>query len=605
MRKWLKELIDNRYLPAIRDLEDSHEGKAKAHELANWMKEQWVTHGLGTLKQQRNLMTDVRNTIKQQLGEDHFALESMNFTKAEWTEINNPIEEQVAKRNENQCLLDNPEAIVEQAIELLDSREWASVAAALAVLTGRRSSEVLATAQLDYKTPYSVTFTGALKRRGEKQPLSFEIPTLAPARQVLDALTKLREWVNTKNMSAEAVNQRYSEAVARVCDRHFSNLIPLREGRDNLYTHLFRSVYATIATYWYCPPHVADIEYKAAIQGHYQIVDEQNPELRRSLAASRHYSDYKIGDGNGNIDGRQGIRLGIEGVEVIEMFTKATKAAAKPQPATTKEPATSPPAAEPTPTIHKRQTTSLRLFKDERNRWLHVLEQLAPDGTKQEKMSVLLSWIETQLASKPTQPQQAQPEEEAQATTVQQVETQTPMPEPEAAQVQQNPQPTAQSDAIEQAWEKIGHLTEVLTRLATQFEQHAAPPVKLSAAQHKAGRSHKPKTEPVTNDSTPAVHKEQQVRPARSTANAQEKVNLAIDQIMQHNSTPGLPHDQKWAITQSILKVATKCYQGVIQRVLKQRQDEIDQHHRQHGLGAHHNNLHRRTGAAITDIVKF
>ena len=207
MRKWLKELVDQ-YLEAIANIEDTPVGYAEAKRWADWMKSQWAAHGLNTLKQQRNLMTDVRNAVKQQLGEDHMALESMNFTKAEWTQINDPIDQQVATRNENQGLIDHPDAIVEKATQLLSSREWADVAAALAVLTGRRSSEILATARFYYKTPYSVTFTGALKRRGEQQTLSFEIPTLAPAQMVIEALNKLHEWLDTKGMSAGAVNQR-------------------------------------------------------------------------------------------------------------------------------------------------------------------------------------------------------------------------------------------------------------------------------------------------------------------------------------------------------------------------------------------------------------
>ena len=132
MRKWLEELVDH-YLEQIANLESTPVGYAEAARWADWMKSQWAAHGLNTLKQQRNLMTDVRNAIKQQLGEDHIALESMNFTKAEWTQINEPIDQQVATRNENQGLIAHPDAIVAKATALLSSREWADVAAALAV----------------------------------------------------------------------------------------------------------------------------------------------------------------------------------------------------------------------------------------------------------------------------------------------------------------------------------------------------------------------------------------------------------------------------------------------------------------------------------------
>lgn len=420
MRKWLEELV-NQYLEAIANLEDTPLGYAEAARWADWMKSQWAAHGLNTLKQQRNLMTDVRNAVKQQLGEDHMALESMNFTKAEWTQINDPIDQQVATRNENQGLIDNPDVIATKATELLSSREWADVAAALAVLTGRRSSEILATARFYYKTPYSVTFTGALKRRGEQQTLSFEIPTLAPAQIVIEALNKLHRLVDTEGMNAAAINQRYAEAVARACDRNFCDLVPLRSGRDNLYTHLFRTIYARIATHWYAPPNVADIEFMAAIQGHYQVLDEQNPELKRSLVSSRHYNDYKIGDGKGNIDGRQGIKLSTPGVSVLEIFANQLKkgldinmgidvtdgaivstSVTEPivmdeqQMAATTE--TKPVIEQPTTATTKRSHSTLRCHQDERERWMSVLDAVCPDCPNQlDKMSTLLHWTENHL----------------------------------------------------------------------------------------------------------------------------------------------------------------------------------------------------------------
>jgi Telomere resolvase len=322
MRKWLQALVDE-YLPAVADLQDTLEGQAQSLQWATWMRQQWAEHGMAELKQQRNLMTDVRGAIKTQLGENHLALESMNFTVAEWTMINTPIADQVARRNENVVLLDNSEAIVAQAVRLLEQREWAEVAAGLVVLTGRRSSEILGKADFQPKSQWSVVFSGALKRRGEVQRLSFEIPTLTTAERVIAALAKLRQMCPTEGLSAEQINQKYSQAVATACDRQFSNLVPHRDGRDNLFTHLFRSVYAAIATHWYAPPTVDANEYKAAIQGHYAILETTDGELKRSLAASRHYNDYKIGDRTGNIDGRQGIKLGYGGVEVIDVFNKS------------------------------------------------------------------------------------------------------------------------------------------------------------------------------------------------------------------------------------------------------------------------------------------
>lgn len=319
MKKWLAVLLDEHYLPAIAHLQDNPSDRAKAEEWATWLKKEWAERGLTQLNQQRTLMTDTRNAVKA-IDPHHVALQSMNFTTEQWREMNNPASEAVENRNENQKLIKNPDAIVAKAIELLSSNDWAEVAAGIVVCTGRRSSEVLATALFEPKTKYSTLFKGQLKRKGEDITLQFEIPTLAQSQKVIDALAFLRREVNCTGLTNRQVNQKYGNAVAKACDRHFSGLIPQREGKDNLYTHLFRCIYARIAVLYYCPVRVADIVYMAAIQGHYQILEAPDAELRRSYASTRNYFDYKISDRTGNIDGRQGIILEQPDVEVIEVF---------------------------------------------------------------------------------------------------------------------------------------------------------------------------------------------------------------------------------------------------------------------------------------------
>ena len=166
-------------------------------------------------------------------------------------------------------------------------------------------------------------FTGAVKRRDEAVTLTFEIPTLVPAHTVLDARAKLRDWLDTSNMTNRQINDRYEHAVAQICVRPERDLVPLRSGKGNLYTHLFRAVYATRAAHWFCPPNVSDLEFRAYIQGHFQILNETNREKRTSMAAQRHYWDYKIADGQGNVDGRLGIKLQQTGVQVLEAFDQS------------------------------------------------------------------------------------------------------------------------------------------------------------------------------------------------------------------------------------------------------------------------------------------
>jgi hypothetical protein len=315
---WLRQLLAE-HLTRLVELNDSQEDLDLALEWDCFLKERLVERGLISPNQQKNRITDVRNAIKV-INPEHPVLKVVGFSAAEWIEINSMASVKTSLRITQ--FLANPETIVNQAALLLDSRTWSEVAAGLAVVTGRRVSEILKTAEFSKKSTYSVMFTGAVKRRHESVPLSFEIPTLVTATKVIEAIASLRSWLDTSNMTNRQINDRYEQAVAITCDRYFRDLVPLRSGKGNLYTHLFRAVYATIAAHWFCPPRVSDLEFRAYIQGHFQILNETNDQKRTSMAAQRHYWDYKIDNGQGNVDGRLGIKLQQPGVQVLEAFER-------------------------------------------------------------------------------------------------------------------------------------------------------------------------------------------------------------------------------------------------------------------------------------------
>lgn len=281
--------------------------------------------------------------------------------------------------------------------------------------------------------------------------------------------------------------------------------------------------------------------------------------------------------GKNNVSDRQDIKFGQSDVEIADILSWAEVSVASSAKIGV-ELALSIPMPNSIPT---RKSASLHLFQDERDRWLSLLEQVAPNKTQPEQMTALLEWIERHDLERTVESESA----------AQQVET--------------------------KAWEKITALTEVLTRLVGHFEQQVAansPGTDIEKSPHnttrstvstaaklssKGQRSHQ--TEAEATDSTKS-HNRHQSHPTRSMK-ADKRVNQAINQIIKHNSTPDLPHNQKWAITLSVLKAATQSSQAVINRVLVTRQQEIDQHHQEHELGAYHNSLHRKTGAKITSIV--
>ncbi|MEP0872812.1 telomere resolvase [Trichocoleus desertorum AS-A10] len=624
-RAWLSNLIDNDYLPAIALLSDSPRGRAKAQQLAARMRQEWSDRGAETLNQQQSLMDQTRRAIKDHLGEEHFSLDYIKFSTEEYTQLNDEKQRSVSERNEDVKPLHNPDGIVATAVRLLESPEWSEVAAALAVLTGRRSSELLSTAKFEPKTRWSVVFTGALKRGGETQTLSFEIPTLTTSEKVCKALAKIRrELPETQELPAKEVNARFGPAVAAACDRHFSDLVPPRAG-GNLYTHLFRAVYATIATFWYCPPKVDPVEFRAAIQGHYAVLDEHNPELRRSLAASRHYADFEIADSiiAQYAGKRKGIKLGLGGIQPIAPFQDRVDDT-------------------PTRERQRQQRTSLRIWKDDQPAIAQILEHF--DGKLQpDKMSAWVAWSLQQLAATAT----AAGLEEAmvgEATEVelseaiaiagteestdedetemaQAIETALePLKESEVSQPIQSAesinnlsleQPTA--DGLES---KLDKLIDVMAQFV-QFQLQAQTPQTQQAteqnaiAQSNSGpRATAPEMEAISQpaiaiqDRDTAEREAEASKPRRyKTGEADAIANQAIDAIMAHNNLPNQLHDLKWAITINGLKNFST-NQRVIERIMQERKAEIDAHHQLHQLLPGHNHRHKRK-RKIGDVVRL
>jgi hypothetical protein len=171
-------------------------------------------------------------------------------------------------------------------------------------------------------------FSEAVKRRGEVG-LEFEIPILAPAEPVLRAIALLKQVWNIEELKAlnlpdnhlkRRINARYS-GVPQACRHHFADLVPGREAENDdgerLYTHLFRAVYAEIATYYYKPEWVPDHRFKAEIQGHFKLTEDG--QKLPNYSARQNYDDYLIRDRS---PGESGVKLELPGVEILAVFQK-------------------------------------------------------------------------------------------------------------------------------------------------------------------------------------------------------------------------------------------------------------------------------------------
>ncbi len=264
-------------------------------------------------------LTDSNSYVNPRSGKrEHIALKypNMNFSPEEWRAISAPSAAAQQRRMESQQTIEDPDVVVAKGAELLQSSYWPDRVVAIALGLGLRLSEVLGPKTEIYPhTRYSVDFSGQLKRR-DKILLPYERPTLMEASGIIDAWRWIREQVEWKGLESDEINDRYGQKVIEAAIQQFSRLVPPREDGE-LYTHLFRAVYGTIAIFYYCPPHVHALTYLNTILGHYWI--DENGNVERDYKATLHYDDYQVSDAavlkyRGK---RQGVRLDDPGVEIL------------------------------------------------------------------------------------------------------------------------------------------------------------------------------------------------------------------------------------------------------------------------------------------------
>ncbi|MBL1178200.1 protelomerase family protein [Pantanalinema sp. GBBB05] len=323
---WLEQaLID--LLPQVWDLTATSLGWLEtASSWAAQIDRLFEQKKLITPSQQKNRRTDIANALRT-INPNHPVIPFVLLPSEVYTQLNNEQANRLNARENKFFSIQQANELVDRAIALLESDKPDAVAAGLAVLVGRRISEILISG-FKPKTAYSLLFSEAVKRRGEVG-MEFEIPTLAPADQVLRAIEHLKQVWSIEDLKAldlpnnylkRRINARYS-GVPHACRQHFADLVPGREAENDpgerLYTHLFRAVYAEIATYYYKPEWVPDHRFKAEIQGHFKLTEDG--QKIPNYSARQNYDDYLIRDRS---SGRPGVKLGLPGVEILEIFQR-------------------------------------------------------------------------------------------------------------------------------------------------------------------------------------------------------------------------------------------------------------------------------------------
>lgn len=132
-------------------------------------------------------------------------------------------------------------AAVATAKGLLKSNSYIALALGLSLLTGRRITEVLKTAQLTPLTPSTMQFSGQLKTKGaEKSRDNYLIPVLADSAEIAAALDRLRRSKDFSNYSESQINSLTSKETGIQCRRYFGTSIPDVKPKD------LRALYAQI-----------------------------------------------------------------------------------------------------------------------------------------------------------------------------------------------------------------------------------------------------------------------------------------------------------------------------------------------------------------------
>jgi hypothetical protein len=300
-----------------------------------------VERGLTNEDSLRNPITQLRNYIRQlplteenrvvtdSTGErEHIGLQVFNLGEREWVRMNDRNRAKTQERLNHVRLVPDPEGIVKVAMGLLLSEEWTELVIGIAITTGRRLAEVMKTGTFEVKTPSTLWFEGQVKGR-TRVVGRFEIPTLVRSFLVVDAVSKLRQRMDCRELEIEQVSQKYSKPINDRLQEIYGEWIEGREDRDRLVLHNLRHVYASIAVLWYAPDRVSLVNYKAEIQGHRHILNPQVPagtsaeeveQIQLNYASHANYADYALADADGKLDGRQGIKLGQPGVTVIDAF---------------------------------------------------------------------------------------------------------------------------------------------------------------------------------------------------------------------------------------------------------------------------------------------
>lgn len=144
------------------------------------------------------------------------------------------------RRNSSDNVVNDFKGMLAQASKMINSYSYSDITLGLALLTGRRTIELLKTGTFKYVDKDHVKFSGQAKKR-EKVSKAYTIPVLnGQAKEVckaLELLRKVRDFSQTEN---EEVHNIVSSNLNKAVRKNFENYSP-----KLLHVHDLRKIYAS------------------------------------------------------------------------------------------------------------------------------------------------------------------------------------------------------------------------------------------------------------------------------------------------------------------------------------------------------------------------
>ena len=504
---------------------------------------------------------------------------------------------------------------------LLDSDAFEDWAIAIAGITGRRFSEIIARGRFELVpgATYQIRFAGQLKKRDEDElKIQYSVLTLLPAIRVIDCWERLRKHPEVKGLQdAEPrtinvkLNLRINRRIRAVLQE--AGVVPVLDYEKGVTVHNLRGIYGEIATHFFCPPSQHPHRFAQQQLGH--VIRAKDLETKPNSTATTHYFHYFLVDEDGKQMGDRGVRLGNSDATAGAVTEAST--------------VEMPDRADYFGELESLKATVMQLVKG-----FQEMQQGAVLSTETDVDVEPVIQAETgTVAEADTGPDDdSEPEVSGEGAPVfggiqdglddvleelQALHEEMATANQLAAQQRETIIHLLKQQVEAAAQEAVGEaLAKISQDILGGSQNHrvlgsSKPSLATTAPQRQ---SNKTKADAVLEASSkPSQGVDESFREVPSDelklmnnrGVAQEKLRRAFKAIKVYNDAPERTQQQKWRINQSILQQFTGCNIPAARDFRQAHADEIKAHNTQHQLSPRHNLTHSRNNEDINDFIQW